>query len=63
MEDQIVKEFLEERNRLTGGKLPEAELLLNAFEYACLCVMNGAEPDSPEFTMYAVGKRMILERM
>jgi hypothetical protein len=54
---------MQQRREATGGTLTDNELLLNAFEYGALCVSRGADPDTDEFTMYAYGRRMILERM
>lgn len=62
-DEKIVEKFMEQRNEVTGGRLSGDELLLVSFEYASLCVARGANPDSPEFTMYAIGRRMILDRM
>jgi hypothetical protein len=60
--DEQVQEVLAER-REACLNMGEDELLLNAFEYACCAVVAGADPDSKEFSMYAMGKRMILDAM
>ena len=61
--NDAVKRIIEQRRRALPCGYTENMILLNAFEYACLAVANGADPDSDEFAMYACGKRMILDLM
>lgn len=62
-EDKIVQEYLAARNETLSGRLDADALLLNAFEHACVRVIEGAEPDTPAFIMYAHGRRLIIEKM
>lgn len=62
-EVKACEEFLAARRKYFNGRLDEDELLLNAFEAACAKVVDGAEPETPEFSMYSHGRRLILARM